>query len=159
MSCRTTGHLNFFFYFLYRLQVLYHRQGYPDTTGTVFPTYYNVTDKIWTLLPQNMAINILKPGVDAQLAVCQHLTQAHPRLTLASGIFFHGDFHPFLLIQENKLSVTGERMGINAGKLIQETCPIFDDDQLKIISYYSQTCLKQAAKGNTKIACVRQVLA
>ena len=26
-------------------------------------------------------------------------------------------------------------------------------------SDYSQTCLKQAAKGNTKIACLRQVLA
>ena len=28
-----------------------------------------------------------------------------------------------------------------------------------IINMYSQTCLKQAAKGNTKIACLRQVLA
>ena len=30
--------------------------------------------------------------------------------------------------------------------------------QLSILNY-SQTCLKQAAKGNTKIACLRQVLA
>ena len=27
------------------------------------------------------------------------------------------------------------------------------------VCMYSPTCLKQAAKGNTKIACLRQVLA
>ena len=66
------------------------------------------------------------PGAVARSGTCPLRRQAAPSSSPTSGTFFRGDlvmkkflqpFYPLPLIQEEQLSVIGERMSLSTGKL------------------------------------------